>query len=1319
MADIGFSYDNVTSNEVSGTQTYTPKTTYSEEIATPNEEATNFTQPNTSDYEDIAEYDFEPIEVTTKRDEIGKLDELKIVQEPEPLWSKIRNSGYSKKEALPLVKQEVIKLVDEKGLTFDEAINTVGLNKPVQWNRAKYEKAQEVKAKVSEVSTLYSSLNINLDDVASMISSGKMTEDMANNLKAVGETLVKNGIIDHYDINTATGWTKDGQPVSLTHEGFWDIVNTNKNTIGMSIAAGSMLVASAPVSVPAAGAAIVFGGLGAFVGKITDMWQSETKLNDKFDTELDISPLQYIGEASKEAIADMSGTALVNGLVKLSGVAPEATKRFFDFISNNDYAGAVRVMGSSLNKTRTEMKETAKIYANLKGITDTEQLTERDWDKLIVESLAVTDVQFKGHLAGATIDKKAQQALLKHIADRTKEVETLGKNFTIRRFVDMTKALKNRGGAMVNMMKTSLDKSFKGIPLNTKEIQNSISDIQDTIASPIFKDLFTTKASTALSKVQNSLKAMEEDGVTMGSLFVLRTNYGQLLKQVGLFEDNIIKRSTKLGKLGGDSKSLMNAYNQINKFIDNTIKSSPLLTKTEKSALLNLKRGTDKAYSDIMNSLETQFMKNILSASKKQTEAMVDDMIALARNGHKDYDTIMKTLPQKAQVRVEEAMVKRVKDKNIKNEAVDFEKLATELSEILPKIKDKDLRLAIPRVIKLGSIMKQDPLLKVIGEARGLANKLAGAGLSSDPVSSVKYAVWSRQFMKLQVMGVNILESLNFLKRYGVHVRDLPLVAGISDTAEDVLLTTTISNALKSNSGSFKGFLTDLEKSAVIKGSARASVSNALKLYEQLAREVKPDQLRRLRAVEEELARRSNIRSDAKGVDEADIVTPASDATQISKMEDAIVNRPELPAPLKKIEYKPRKIIDSDGNIKPFTNPESIQANIMRRNPQVTAKQQAKIDSKQGEILYAKQAQELAKVRELDYLTEDLIAEQHLPYGYTIKNVKGKATLLNASGDIVRQAEDNSIGSAISLIENPHLEEAYKILDDMSKDIGYYYDRRYNKFTIIDDRGNEVYTLALSPEQTKDNVIRHITRVKDDLIKTHSIRNTPNKTLSLEDRFKSVAPDETITKFSEYSYGIGEGKELLEAQFKPSDKTISVYTADLEANSGKGAKYYEYLWDVAKDVGYTAVPSGLSYLNQIRMPVNIFKYVGKNGDSPQITIPRTNILSPRIQGKLATVENTKVMFEDYKNWLNDRLYDRYGVRITENTTDKQIENLVRKHQQENRTDFIYAGLNAKEQNLPLGIKTAKLIRDFIKTNNLVVGGILLSIILSNENNASI
>lgn len=809
-------------------------------------------------------FDFETAQDAQSRDDLAKTQEIDITLEPESWWSNIRASGTSKEDAVTLGKAEAKRLVKEEGYTAVDAVKSLGLDKPVQWNREKYERAEAVRSKVSEVSTMYSSLNINLDDIAKQVATGKMTQDTKDNIVGVGEALVKNGTIARYDVATATGWTADDIPVSLTKEGFWDVINTNKNLIGTAVVAG-MVIASAPISVPVG---VGLGAGAAFFGKMADMGNAESILNDQFDAGLDIPVAQYVGEASKEALVDIAGAKLIDGIVKTAGLVPAGSRRLMDYLTNKDYAGGVRIISEMLNQNRKELKVVAKDYAKLKGLDPTD-LNERDWDKLILESQAISNPAFKGHVAGATTDKKAQIKLLEALKFRESELAKVGKSLSLLRVKALVEAVHKRAGTVIASTRTAIDKSFRGVDIDTTPIQASVDNILNVVSSPEMSGVFREVAPQALAKVYNVLNSITENGVTMGDLFRLKTSYGALLRKAGLWEDDILKRSTKLGDLGGQHEGMASVYFQIDKFIDDTIDGAVALTQSERSTLLTLKHASDDAFANIMGALNTQVMKSTARNSRKQIESFLDDMFKLARAGHEDYDAIMGILTPKAQARVEGAIVKHI----ITKDETDIVKIAENLTSLLPKIGDTKLKRQTQGIIQASKLFTQDPLLRSVALARRLPDKLAKAGLSDDPWTSLRYTTWARTYAKLQVSAVNLVGKV------GIDVKSIPILDTIAETAEDIVLTRVIGEALKSSDGSFKNFLDHLIKSNSVKGRTRRLAVEGLRMYNQLARDFDAPQAERIREAmalhERRQAQQAKARSDARDVDyDVDVIDP-------------------------------------------------------------------------------------------------------------------------------------------------------------------------------------------------------------------------------------------------------------------------------------------------------------------------------------------------------------------------------------------------------------------------------------------------------------
>ncbi len=177
------------------------------------------------------------------------------------------------------------------------------------------------------------------------------------------------------------------------------------------------------------------------------------------------------------------------------------------------------------------------------------------------------------------------------------------------------------------------------------------------------------------------------------------------------------------------------------------------------------------------------------------------------------------------------------------------------------------------------------------------------------------------------------------------------------------------------------------------------------------------------------------------------------------------------------------------------------------------------------------------------------------------------------------------------------------------------------------------------------------------------------------------------------------------SSFTIRDGVVRANTSGLVRGSGAGAKIYSAVWDGVEAVGLKAQPtSGMFPVNRFRMTVNMLQYVAKRrtdarhvllysaGSKPQVSVPS------KFHGLPLTMDRAKVIADNFKRHIN-RYVLPTGVNIKRTTTDEQLQTIVDSHQ-----------ASRAGHNKPFGFKTAKLLRDYMRTGNLRMQAAILGVL---------
>lgn len=169
---------------------------------------------------------------------------------------------------------------------------------------------------------------------------------------------------------------------------------------------------------------------------------------------------------------------------------------------------------------------------------------------------------------------------------------------------------------------------------------------------------------------------------------------------------------------------------------------------------------------------------------------------------------------------------------------------------------------------------------------------------------------------------------------------------------------------------------------------------------------------------------------------------------------------------------------------------------------------------------------------------------------------------------------------------------------------------------------------------------------------------------------------------------------------------LDVLTVGISKGSGNGSKAYYGIFDLAEAIGLKYTPSdSLSNINKYRVTINELMYVASRGeDANHILLGSSQKWVPKsLYNKPLTLKNAKMVLSNLTKEIDSKLPE--GVKILGTSTEEDLINIVAKyHSQQNKTS----------NPILFGLNTARLIRNFKATGNLMLSASMLYLLLDDD-----
>ena len=743
-----------------------------------------------------------------------------MLGKPEPLYSKLRNSGLDKVEAQKEAKIAFSSRV-QAGEDPDAVYESVMGSGKVWWDRQKMEAHQQTVDKVNKVSASLGAIKIGMEDILS----GNLSKEQKQILTTVGDWGVKEGYFKSYDLRSGKAYTPEGVPIRMNDAGILDIINASKAELSGGIAGAMMLPAMAnpATTIPATGLAILGSMGGTAAGVWSDVRREEAYLKSQG---VNVEPMGFMDLAQKATYAAVTDGALALTISKIGEKGTDLARNLYQsFMGRNDES-AIKTLIDLTGKTREELDKGAKEYAKAAGVKVDSNIM---LNKLILVNEIQNNSSLQGYLKKLVETPEVAQSLRKSVAERTAALEAVGASTTTENLTQMFAQARKATQEMMGSVRGALDDSFQGIQIPTEQFVGQATKIRKGL-SPFMGTVEETSSRSALDKVMNSLDLLEQSP-TIGNMFKVRTDFGSLLNKMGMFEQVPAQRSARLGTV--DTPTLGQMYHTIDSHIDNIISKTPYLNEAKRTQLLNMKKTSDSLYSQHMKAINTKWVKALYSDTTTAKKAL-DNLITMGKENRAHYDDILQALSKENQVGLEQAMVKRLLDKaKVGEDGYALTKIGDDLQQLLPKINNPTVRDRAESIIAAGKIFQQDPVVSMIANNRMVMDKLAKAGLTYNPASSFLYSSWSRLYPRLQVAAVDMVERLPVAREL---IGLTPLYSSIKSSAKEINLSRSAESAfLRGNQGHFKDFLDRVLASDKLTFTERKSVEEVAKMYTKLA----------------------------------------------------------------------------------------------------------------------------------------------------------------------------------------------------------------------------------------------------------------------------------------------------------------------------------------------------------------------------------------------------------------------------------------------------------------------------------------------------
>lgn len=1144
---------------------------------------------------------------------------------PETTWSKLRSAGVSKEDAKIETIKEYNKLV-ASGIDKKTAKAQVLGDGSVQWDRGSYEKNEKIRDAISTMVSLVNNINVSPEDLVT----GNISEEVKKGIKQIGDFGIESGLLKSYDVRQGKGYTTDGIPVSLTNSSFMEDVVASKHEITRSIV--GTLVGARVGGVLGA----YVGSMGsAYTGRMADVRSAESKLKEMGVKTEKLSTFELNREGAIAAATD----GILGKTIELIGKhGTQAMRSLYQSLMGRNTGSAVKTIEDITGYTRVELEQRAQEYAKA-GQLQLDMNKPEHVNNMILRNQIENNPSLQGHLVKALEEPLIANNIRHNVKDRVKTLKGVGASTTSQNLLDMSKDAFKSLSEMMGSVRGTLDRSFKDIEIPTEQFVLQANKIRQGLA-PFMATIEERSARGKMDSLLNSLQHLEANP-TIGGLFKVRTDYGNLLKKIGMFETQQARRSARLGTV--DTQSLSSLYHTIDSHIDGIIQNTPYLDKQTKEGLLKLKHDSDQMYAEGMKAMNTQWVKQ-LSSEGSTAKNSLDKLTLMAKEGRTEYDEIMNVMSKENQDALEHAMVRRALDKaEVGVDGYNLVGAASDMAQLKAKVKNPQVITKIESIESASKIFEQDPVLSMIANNRVVVDKLAKAGLTYDPKASLLYASWSSLFPRLQVAMVDLMEKTPVLKQLAPLN---PLYSKIKTSAKEINLNRAgVEAMLKGEKGDFVNFIDRALLDTSLPPAARKSLERLAKEYTRMADQMQANQ-REVRAYLDTLDEFPNLQQPAP---------PGTPMDTAQRVRENAISRQEQISELEVAQFE-------------LSLAEKLEAKRSKI---------AKLQNKVTQLQNQNNSQPI-KVREIAF---DGGAEVHITSDASraeIFNIvdeqlsKGNYVKLIHNGKVQKIPSDTTPLNRRPIAQN----------DSMLRGIGY-------------TRPTEVNT---GPSYTNINTRAALGEYEagmDTVLERLGNKNIPGIS------FRPVGP-----RYIGVEVETSPGGRKATASFSLEGDTLYANTAGLQRGSGSGNKVYTTVWDAVAGTNIKAQPTdGMYSINQFRMTANMLQYVAKRGEgnpnvlffaagrNAQKGVPRA------LHGQPLTLENANTVARSFKSWINNNVLP-VGVNIDSRTSDAELKRIVQDY--------------GNQSNTPFGIKTAKLVRNFMRSGSLVTGAAILMLLSEQE-----
>ena len=760
------------------------------------------------------------VPIDTSTTEVSNTPMLDLQIGKDTKWSKLRAGGTSKEEAKKIITNEYNILV-RNGADPDTTKATLLGDGKVMWDRPQFERNEVIRGKTTKMATALGAIKIDMETIVT----GNMSDADRETIKKIGDYGIEQGWFKSYDPSTATAYLEDGSPIQMNDPSMAQVVGANKSEIIGSIMLGIVGARHPGSAVQKIANTYIGSAIGTYGGRIGDVLQSEDELKKLGYKGDKTSTFDLHRKGAVAAVTDVGFGRIVEGIMT---TGTKLAKELFQSLLGRNTTSAVKTVTDLTGLDREALEKRAVAYARA-GKLPLDTNKPEEVSNMILRNEIENNPALQGYLTKVVEEPEIAQQLSKNVAERTATMQSIGASTTSQNLLNMMNDSHKAVSKMMGSVRGALDASFDGTKLPIEQLQVHSQKIRDGLA-PYINTIEERNARSAMDRVNASLQNLSEQP-TMGNLFKLRTDYGSLLKKIGLFDTQQARRSTRLGTV--DTQSLTALYHTMDSHIDGIIKGSPYLNDTAKKQLLDMKQTSDSLYSKHMKAVNTTWVKG-LSNENASAKKSLDSLIIMGKEGREEFDSIMNNLTKINQDALEHSMVKRILDKSELGEnGYSLIKATDDLIQLRRKIKNPAVLDRIDAIEKTSKIFQQDPVISMVANHRVVLDKLGKAGLTYNPKASLLYATWSKMFPRLQVAMVELIDKTPILRTVAPYN---PLYGAIKTSAKEINLVNAAERAmLKGNKGSFRDFLDRALATDNLPPEARASIIAISKQYQKLA----------------------------------------------------------------------------------------------------------------------------------------------------------------------------------------------------------------------------------------------------------------------------------------------------------------------------------------------------------------------------------------------------------------------------------------------------------------------------------------------------